>query len=234
MGAPRPSIPHTLHMTTIGLLSITPATLSILISTHAHFAQPTFPVSPYNSPISPSHLPALQSNSPSSPLSFGITSDDSRTNKIPTVHLVFSPSCHIHPTSFHPLVFQPFRQLFPFFLDSLPFPWQFFPSFSHYFDHLVCLLHTSLPTYMPITSFTGFPALQSILCLLPTLTSPPLANLSNSLAPTFSVYLFSLFFQPIISVNLLATFSTLWVSSLICLYQILCPLPLPLVFQPFS
>ena len=105
------------------------------------------------------------------------------------------------PTLPHPLVFQPFRQLFPFFLDSLPFPWQFFPSFCHYFDHLVCLPHTSLPTYTPINSFTGFPALQSILCLLPTLTFPPLANLSNSLAHFFSLFIqpffFNIFFKSI-------------------------------------
>ena len=101
----------------------------------------------------------------------------------------------------HPLVFQPFKQLFPFFLDSLPFPWQFFPSFGHYFDHLVCLPHTSLPTYTPITSLTGFTALQSILCLLATLSFPPLANLSNSLA-----HFFSLFIQPFFSTYFLSQF----------------------------
>ena len=94
----------------------------------------------------------------------------------------------------HPVVFQPFRQLFPFLLDSLPFPWQFFPLFSHYFDHLVCLPHISLPTFMPITSFTGFQALHSILHLLPRFTFPPLANLFNSLD-----HFFSLFSQPVFS-----------------------------------
>ena len=80
-----------------------------------------------------------------------------------------------------------------------------FPLFGHYFDHLVCLPHTSLPTCTPIVSLTGFSALQSILCLLPTFIFPPLANHFNYLAhffslfiqPVFSVYLFSLFFQSI-------------------------------------
>ena len=101
----------------------------------------------------------------------------------------------------HPLVFQPFRKLFPFFLGSLPFPWQFFPPFGHYFDHLVCLSQTSLPTFTSNISFTGFPALRSILRLLPTSTFPPLANLFNFLAnffslfnqPVFSTYFFSQF-----------------------------------------
>ena len=81
--------------------------------------------------------------------------------------------------------------------------------------------------------FTGFSAVQSILCLLPTFTFPPLANLSNSLT-----HFFSLFIQPIFSTYFLsqfsATFSTLWVSSLTCLYQILHQLPAKMVFQPFT
>ena len=83
----------TLHKPVISLLSITPAILWWLIWT----AQPTlsnFPISPYNSPISTfslllTHLPSLPANYPTSPLSFGITNDDTRTNKIPTAH--FSP-----------------------------------------------------------------------------------------------------------------------------------------------
>ena len=47
-----------------------------------------------------------------------------------------------------------------------------FPLFGHYFDHLVCLPHTSLPTFAPIASLTGFSALQSILGLLPTFIFP--------------------------------------------------------------
>ena len=82
-------------------------------------------------------------------------------------------------------------------------------------------------------SFTGFSALQSILCLLPTFTFSPLANLSYSL-PHF----FSLFIQPVFSTYFFsqfsATFSNLWVSSLTSLYQTLHLLPPPLVFQPFS
>ena len=107
-----------------------------------------------------------------------------------------------------------------------------FPLFGHYFDHLVCLPHTSLPTFTPIASLTGFSALQSILRLLPTFIFPPLANHFNYLVH-FSVYLFSLFFQSIYSVNFLATFSILWVSYLTCLHQLLCLLPTLLVFQPF-
>ena len=80
----------TLHKPTISLVSITPAILSTLIWT----AQPTlstFSISPFNSFIYSfflllTHLPALSVNSPFSPLSFGITKDDSRTNKIPTAH----------------------------------------------------------------------------------------------------------------------------------------------------
>ena len=107
-----------------------------------------------------------------------------------------------------------------------------FPFFGHYFDHLVCLPHTSLPTFTPIASLTGFSALQSILCLLPTFIFPPLANHFNYLA-----HFFSLFIQPVFSVSLfsqfLATFSILWVSYLTCLHQLLCLLPTLLVFQPF-
>ena len=95
-------------MPIISLLSITPAILSRLIWT----AQPilsTFPVSPYNSPISTfflllTHLPSLPANYPSSPLSFGITNDDSRTNKIPTAHFslfTFLP----YPSHYKPRVF---------------------------------------------------------------------------------------------------------------------------------
>ena len=95
----------TLHIPIISLLSITPAILSKLIWT----AQPTlstFPVSPYNSPISTfflllTHLPSLPANYPTSPLSFRITNDDSRTNKIPTAHFssfTFLPySSHYRP-----------------------------------------------------------------------------------------------------------------------------------------
>ena len=107
-----------------------------------------------------------------------------------------------------------------------------FPLFGHYFDHLVCLPHTSLPTFTPIASLTGFSALQSILRLLPTFISHPLANHFIYLAH-FSVYLFSLFFQSIYSVNFLATFPILWVSYLTCLHQLLCLLSTLLVFQPF-
>ena len=77
-------------MSIISLLRITPAILSRLIWT----GQPTlstFPVSPYDSPISTfflllTHLPSLSANYPSFPLSFGITNDDSKTNKIPIAH----------------------------------------------------------------------------------------------------------------------------------------------------
>ena len=81
-----------LQIPTISLLSITPAILSTLIGT----AQPTlsaFPVCPYNSPFSNSYFfppfnsPACPpSQLPFSPLSFGITNDDTRTNKIHTAH----------------------------------------------------------------------------------------------------------------------------------------------------
>ena len=77
-------------MATISLLSITPAILSTLIWTTQRTLA-NFPVSPYNSPISPfflllTLLPALPATSPSSPLSFGIANDDSRTNTIPTAY----------------------------------------------------------------------------------------------------------------------------------------------------
>ena len=103
-----------------------------------------------------------------------------------------------------------------------------FPLFGHYFDHLVCLPHTSLPTFTPIASLTGFSALQLILRLLPTFIFPPLANHFNYLA-----HFFSLFIQPVFSVNFLATFSILWVSYLTSFHQLLCLLPTLLVFQPF-
>ena len=77
-------------MATISLLSITPAILSTLIWTTQRTLA-NFPFSPCNSPISPfflllNLLPALPATSPSSPLSFGIANDDSRTNTIPTAY----------------------------------------------------------------------------------------------------------------------------------------------------
>ena len=89
MVAPRPSTLH--HTSHAYLCSITPAMLSTLIwSCQQTLSTFTFRQS-YSSPIFPfslllTHLPALPVNSPSSPLSFGITNDDSRTNKIPTAH----------------------------------------------------------------------------------------------------------------------------------------------------
>ena len=73
-------------------------------------------------------------------------------------------------------VIQTVIPLLPWF-TSLPL--LVFPLFGHSFNHLVCLPHTSLPTFTTIASFTGFPALQSILPLLPTFTFPPLAHQFN-------------------------------------------------------
>ena len=50
------------------------------------------------------HLPFLPANYPSSPLSFGITNDDSRTNKIPTAHFSLFTFL-LYPSHYKPRVF---------------------------------------------------------------------------------------------------------------------------------
>ena len=108
-----------------------------------------------------------------------------------------------------------------------------FPLFGRYFDHLVCLPHTSLQTFTPIASFFQVfqPFSQFFAYFLHSFSVP--WQIISIIWPIFSVYLFSLFFQSIYSVNFLATFSILWVSYLTCLHQLLCLLPNLLVFQPF-
>ena len=97
---------------------------------------------------------------------------------------------HLYRLSYplpHPLVFQPFRQLFPFFLDSLPFHWQFFRSFGHCFDHLVCLPHKHLLTSRPL--------LPSRVFFNPLFNSSPTSYIHFTSTGKFFQF-FGPFFQP--------------------------------------
>ena len=79
--------------------------------------------------------------------------------------------------------------LLPWF-TSLPLA--IFPLFGHYFDHLVCLPHTSLPTFRFIDSFRCFSTFQSILLLLSTFVFLSLANNFSYLAHFLSLFIQSI------------------------------------------